>query len=207
MHSQYQYTGLHANRLLSIQPMIKATKVIRQGKGLAKPLIERARRLELRWDMRRMPSFSAASSDGGLVHVSLPDEQPLRGGDVLVAEDGSLLRVVAAKQPLMRVSPGAEHGNDTDLALAAYQLGRWGTDIGFDGMHLLVEPHAEIRALLQNMHLRVDDLESAFEPVDPVALSPRYAVIEPPRRRLILGPAILKKQYPCGDSDVKANCC
>lgn len=187
--------------------MIKATKVIRQGKGLAKPLIERARRLELTWDMRRMPSFSAASSDGDLVHVSLSDAQALRGGDVLVAEDGSLLRVVAAKQPLMRVAPGAEHGNGVDLALAAYQLGRWGADIGFDGTHLLVEPHADIRALLQNMHLRVDDLELAFEPVDPVASLPRYAVVQPLRRRLIQGPAISKQHYPCGDSNTKANCC
>lgn len=202
-----QYPGLRPNGFIPICPMIKATKVIRQGKGLARPLIERARRLELAWHIRRMPSFAAASSTGDMVHVALSDERPLRGGDVLVAEDGSLVKVTAAKQPLMRVSHCAEHGSGMDLALAAHQLGRWGADIGVDGMHLLVEPNAEIRAFLQNMYLRVDAFESAFEPVAAVALLQRYAVVEPPRRRLILGPAIWKKPYPDGASDTKANGC
>ncbi|WP_051509926.1 hypothetical protein [Hylemonella gracilis] len=172
-----------------IQAVIKASKVVRQGKGLARPLIERGRKLELAWDIRRLPSFSAASSCGDTVHVSLSDERPLRGGDVLVAEDGSLVSILAAKQPLMRVSHCAEHGDVMDLARASFQLGKWGAAMSIDGMSLLVERNPEIKVMLEKMHLRVDACVAAFEPVAELALPQRYVTVEPPRRRLILGPA------------------
>jgi urease accessory protein len=55
--------------------------------------------------------------------VFLPRGSVVRGGDVLVAEDGSLIRVHAAAQPVLVVRHCTEHGSPFDLMRAAYHLG------------------------------------------------------------------------------------
>ena len=47
----------------------------------------------------------------------------VRGGDLLVAEDGSLVRVVAAAQPVLRVTACPHMAAPLDLPRAAYHLG------------------------------------------------------------------------------------
>ena len=81
--------------------MIHATKRIAGGAGLAAVLVKRAPVLELDWDTRSKSRFSATDSTGREIGVVLPRGTSLRGGDVLVTEDGSLVRVVAAAQPVL----------------------------------------------------------------------------------------------------------
>ncbi len=81
--------------------MIHATKRIAGGAGLAAVLVKRAPVLELDWDTRSKSRFSATDSSGRSIGVVLPRGTTLRGGDVLVTEDGSLVRVVAAAQPVL----------------------------------------------------------------------------------------------------------
>ncbi len=172
--------------------MIQASKVIRQGKGLAKSLIERGHTLEIPWHVRCTSSFSALSLGGDMVQVSLSDEPPLRGGDVLVAEDGSFVRIVAANQPLMRVSrDNLDQGDVTGLAQAAYQLGKRDVAVAFDAMHLLVERRADVKDLLLKMRLAVTDCEAAFEPT--LMVTPWRPVPSKPRHLLIFGPATSKE--------------
>ena len=103
--------------------MLNINKLIPRGRGLAKVLLQRAATVELDWDVRQKSRFDATDSTGRALGVFLPRGTVVRGGDVLVAEDGSLIAVKAAPQPVMVVRHCAEHGAPFDLMRAAYHLG------------------------------------------------------------------------------------
>ena len=84
--------------------MLQVSRLIPQGQGLAPVLVRRAPHLELDWDIRQKSRFDATASNGQSVGVFLPRGTVVRGGDVLLAQDGSLLRVVAAPQPVLRIT-------------------------------------------------------------------------------------------------------
>ena len=54
--------------------------------------------------MRQKSRFDATDSPGGRLGIFLPRGTVVRGGDVLVAEDGSLIRVIAAPQAVLRIT-------------------------------------------------------------------------------------------------------
>ena len=66
----------------------------------------------------------------------LPRGTVVRGGDVLVAEDGSLIVVNAAPQPVLVVRACAEHGSPFDLLRAAYHLGNRHVQLELQPDHL-----------------------------------------------------------------------
>jgi len=103
--------------------MLSVNKLIPQGRGLAKVLLKRASAVELDWDVRCKSRFDATDSSGRPFGVFLPRGTVVRGGDVLVAEDGSLIAVRAAPQPVLVVRHCADHGAPFDLLRAAYHLG------------------------------------------------------------------------------------
>jgi urease accessory protein len=88
----------------------------------------------------------------------------VRGGDVLVAEDGSLVRVIAAPQAVLRVSACPQHGTASDLPRAAYHLGNRHVPLEVRAGHLQLEPDPVLAAMLRSMHLIVDELQAPFEP-------------------------------------------
>src|SRR5678815_2294105 len=90
-------------------------KIIPAGRGLAQALLRQAAFVELDWDVRQRSRFETRDSAGTPLAVFLPRGAVVRGGDVLVAEDGSLRRVRAAPQPMMVVRACAEHGSARDL--------------------------------------------------------------------------------------------
>ena len=73
--------------------MIQACKLIPKGKGLAAAMLKRASTIELDWDLRQKSRFEATDSAGRSIGVFLQRGTALRGGDVLVAEDGSLIQI------------------------------------------------------------------------------------------------------------------
>ena len=76
--------------------MLQTSKHISQGQGLASVLLKRANTVELDWDVRQKSRFDATDSTGRTLGVFLPRGTTVRGGDVLVVEDGSLIQVIAA---------------------------------------------------------------------------------------------------------------
>ena len=94
----------------------------------------------------------------------LPRGTVVRGGDVLVAEDGSLVTVNAAPQAVLRITPCAEHGTSFDLMRAAYHLGNRHVPMELKPDHLKIEPDHVLADLLRAMHLIVRDGHEAFEP-------------------------------------------
>ena len=144
--------------------MLQISKLIAQGKGLAPVLLKRAATLELDWDVRQKSRFDATDSGGHSLGVFLPRGTLVRGGDVLVAEDGSMVRVIAAPQAVLRITACATHSSPFDLTRAAYHLGNRHVPIELRPDHLKIEPDHVLADMLRAMHLTVEAVNEAFEP-------------------------------------------
>ena len=144
--------------------MLTINKLLPQGQGLAGVLLKRAATVEIDWDVRQKSRFDATDSQGRTLGVFLPRGTLVRGGDVLVAEDGSLIRVLAAPQPVLVVRACAAHGTPFDLLRAAYHLGNRHVALELTPDHLKLEPDHVLADMLRGQHLIVDEANEAFEP-------------------------------------------
>ena len=144
--------------------MITCSKLIAGGQGLAAALLKRAPTVELDWDVRQKSRFDATDSNGRAFGVFLPRGTLVRGGDVLVLEDGSLVRVQAAPQEVLRITACAQHGSPFDLTRAAYHLGNRHVPIELQPDHLKIEPDHVLADMLRAMHMTVVTVQEAFEP-------------------------------------------
>ncbi len=144
--------------------MLTINKLIPGGCGLAPALVKRAASVELDWDVRQKSRFDATDSQGRALGVFLPRGTVVRGGDVLVAEDGSLVLVHAALQPVLVVKHCSEHGAPFDLLRAAYHLGNRHVQLELKADHLQLEPDHVLADMLRQMHLIVTEAQAAFEP-------------------------------------------
>ncbi len=144
--------------------MLLVHRLIAQPHGLAPALVRRAASVELDWDTRSRSRFDARDSNGRELGVFLPRGQVVRGGDLLVAEDGSMIRVIAAPQPVLVVRFCPKHGRAFDLMRAAYHLGNRHVQIELQPDQLKIEPDPVLGDLLRAMHLIVDEAMGIFEP-------------------------------------------
>jgi urease accessory protein len=144
--------------------MLQVSKIISHGAGLAPVLVKRAPTLELDWDTRQKSRFDGVDSLGRQLGVFLPRGTLVRGGDVLVAEDGSMVKVIAAPQTVLRITACTSHGSPFDLTRAAYHLGNRHVPIELKPDHLKIEPDHVLADLLRAMHLIVNEVSEAFEP-------------------------------------------
>ena len=144
--------------------MLTINKLIPQARGLAPVLLKRAASVELDWDVRKKSRFDATDSAGRQLGVFLPRGTLVRGGDVLVGEDGSLVVVHAAPQPVLVVRHCPDHGVPFDLLRAAYHLGNRHVQLELTPDHLKLEPDHVLADMLRQMHLIVTEANQAFEP-------------------------------------------
>ena len=144
--------------------MLTINKLIPGARGLAPALVKRAASVELGWDVRQKSRFDATDSAGRALGVFLPRGSVVRGGDVLVADDGSLILVRAALQPVLVVKHCSEHGAPFDLLRAAYHLGNRHVQLELQPDHLQLEPDHVLADMLRQMHLIVSETQAAFEP-------------------------------------------
>ena len=108
--------------------------------------------------------FETTDSLGRSVGVFLPRGTVVRGGDVLIAEDGSLIRVEAAPQSVLRITACTAHGSPFDLTRAAYHLGNRHVPIELRPDYLQIEPDHVLADMLRAMHLIVHSVDEPFEP-------------------------------------------
>ena len=155
--------GLLQNRR-HMTSLLHCSKLMPQGRGLARVLVQRASTITLDWDTRQKSRFDATDSQGRTLGVFLPRGAVVRGGDVLVAEDGSLIRVEAAPQAVLRITACTEHGSPFDLTRAAYHLGNRHVPIELQPDHLKIEPDHVLADMLRAMHMTVVAVSEAFEP-------------------------------------------
>ena len=144
--------------------MQTVNKVLPQGHGLSAVLLKRAASVVLDWDTRQKSRFDTEDSQGRHLGVFLPRGTVVRGGDVLVAEDGSLIKVIATPQPVMVVRHCGKDGSPHDLLRAAYHLGNRHVQLELQADALLLEPDHVLATMLRQMHLVVSDELAPFEP-------------------------------------------
>jgi urease accessory protein len=144
--------------------MLHCSKLMPQGRGLARVLVQRASTITLDWDVRQKSRFDTTDSAGRALGIFLPRGTVVRGGDVLVAEDGSLVRVQAAPQDVLRITACTEHGSPFDLTRAAYHLGNRHVPIELQPDHLKIEPDHVLADMLRAMHMTVVAVSEPFEP-------------------------------------------
>jgi urease accessory protein len=141
--------------------VLVANKLIAGGTGLAAVLLRRAATVELDWDTRQKSRFEAVDSQGRRIGVFLARGRIVRGGDVLVGEDGSLIVVTARPQPVLVVTA---EGSPLGLLRAAYHLGNRHVPLEVKPGALQLEPDHVLAEMLRRMGLHVEEAMAAFEP-------------------------------------------
>ena len=137
--------------------MIELTEVMDRRVGEAHRATDH---LELPFDLRTKTRHRAKLASGEDVAVMLPRGTVLRGGDLLRAADGRIVRVVARPESLLHVTCGSEQA----LARAAYHLGNRhvAVEVG-DGYLRLVHDHV-LEQMLKGLGANVSAVEAPFEP-------------------------------------------
>jgi urease accessory protein len=140
--------------------MRRIEKVVGPGHGVAKALLRRAPTLTLPFESRSRSRLAATLDNGDEVALFLPRGTVLRDGDALVADDGGLVRVVAAPQAVLRATCADPHV----LLRAAYHLGNRHTPVEVGKDYLQLEHDPVLRELLLRLGLSVVSLQAPFEP-------------------------------------------
>ncbi|WP_150696339.1 urease accessory protein UreE [Pandoraea terrae] len=127
---------------------------------IAAPLVRRAPALVLPFDDRKKSRLRAALATGEEVALFLPRGSVLRHGDLLVANDGGMIRVEAAPETVLLVSA------DTPQALmrAAYHLGNRHTPVEVGDGFLKLEYDPVLRDMLLRLDVHVAEALMPFEP-------------------------------------------
>jgi len=127
---------------------------------LAASLISRAPTLTLAYDARCKSRFAATLDTGEEVALVMPRGTVLADGDVLVADDGALVRVAAAAEAVLMV----RSRDALMLTRAAYHLGNRHTpvEIGIDYLKLEADPVLE--TMLTRLGASVERATLTFHP-------------------------------------------
>ncbi|HMC44435.1 MAG TPA: urease accessory protein UreE, partial [Caballeronia sp.] len=127
---------------------------------LAAPLIKRAPTLTLPFDDRCKSRLAATLDNGEEVALVLPRGTVLRDGDMLVADDGGLVRVIASPQDVLVV-----HAHDpVTLTRAAYHLGNRHTPVEVAAGQLKLEADPVLEDMLKRLGAHVDHASAPFQP-------------------------------------------
>ncbi|CAM2141754.1 urease accessory protein [Pararobbsia alpina] len=135
-------------------------RLIPPGTRIAKPLLARAEALTLAFDERRKSRFATKLNSGEEVGVVLPRGTILADGDVLVAEDGTMVVIKAAAEPVLLIT-GA---SPLALMRAAYHLGNRHTPVEIGDGYLQIERDPVLADMLRRLGMRVDAVEAPFAP-------------------------------------------
>ncbi|MGQ7939337.1 urease accessory protein UreE [Paraburkholderia sp. D1E] len=135
-------------------------KLIAPHLKLASVLVKRAPTLTLAFDERRKSRLAATLDNGEEVALLLPRGTVLRDGDVLVADDGGLVRVVAAPEAVLVVRAK----DALTLTRAAYHLGNRHTPVEVGTDYLKLEYDPVLADMLKRIGASVDQVSMPFQP-------------------------------------------
>jgi urease accessory protein len=127
---------------------------------IAPVLVKRAPTLTLAFDERRKSRLAATLDNGEDIALLLPRGTVLRDGDVLVADDGGLVRIVAKPEAVLLV-----RANDTlTLTRAAYHLGNRHTPVEVGADYLKLEYDPVLADMLTRVGAMVEQVSLPFQP-------------------------------------------
>jgi urease accessory protein len=127
---------------------------------LAPVLVRRAPTLTLPYDARCKSRLAATLDTGEEVGVVLPRGTVLRDGDMLVADDGGLVRVIAAAESVLLVRAP----DRLTLTRAAYHLGNRHTPVEVGADELKLEADPVLEDMLKRLGAQVERATLPFQP-------------------------------------------
>ena len=92
--------------------------------------------------------------------LDLPQATALRDGDGLVLDDGAIVRIVGAPEPLVDVAAADAH----ELARLAWHIGNRHVDVQIVGDRLRIRRDHVIEDMLRGLGARLSPLEAPFDP-------------------------------------------
>ncbi|NSX18016.1 urease accessory protein UreE [Cupriavidus taiwanensis] len=140
--------------------MLKIDKLLAAPHGIASVLVRRAPKLVLPFGDRSKSRLRAVLDNGADAALFLPRGTVLRGGDLLVAQDGSLVEVQAAAESVLEVRAQDPHA----LMRAAYHLGNRHTPVEIGRDYLRLEYDAVLADMLRRLGVRAERADLPFEP-------------------------------------------
>jgi urease accessory protein len=136
--------------------MIRATKVRAQHRWTQAP----ADTVVLDFDDRHRRRMAMTGTRGLEFLLDLENAAALRGGDALVLDDGRLVEVVAAPEPLLEI-----RGNDPHhLVRLAWHLGNRHLPTQIMAKGLRIRRDHVIEAMVKGLGARVVEIEAPFDP-------------------------------------------
>lgn len=139
---------------------IRVEKVIPKGQGLAKAVLARALELKLPFEMRNKSRFLEKLSDGREAHFFLPRGNVLTTGDILIGDDGSMIRIAAADQEVVTIESNDAH----QLMRSAYHLGNRHIPVQVGQGFLRIEPDSVLEGMIHQLGLEAKHESAPFEP-------------------------------------------
>lgn len=92
--------------------------------------------------------------------LDLPRPTPLREGDGLVLEDGSIVRVDGKPEQLVEIAAA----NEREISRLAWHLGNRHTDVEIVGDKLRIRRDHVLEALLRGLGATLTEIEATFHP-------------------------------------------
>jgi urease accessory protein len=136
--------------------MIRATQVFGQHKWTQAP----ADTVVLDFDDRHRRRMAMTGTRGLEFLLDLENAVALRGGDALVLDDGRLVEVVAAPEPLIEI-----RGVDSQhLVRVAWHLGNRHLPTQITARGLRIRRDHVIEAMVKGLGARVIEIEAPFDP-------------------------------------------
>ncbi|MGG1946463.1 urease accessory protein UreE [Trinickia sp. NRRL B-1857] len=127
---------------------------------LAASLVARAPTLTLAYDARCKSRLAAVLDSGEDIALVMPRGTVLADGDVLVADDGALVRVIAAPEAVLFVRAS----DALTLTRAVYHLGNRHTPIEIGADYLKLEADPVLEAMLTRLGAQVERATLPFHP-------------------------------------------
>jgi urease accessory protein len=118
------------------------------------------RRLSLPFEIRQKRRFRAILEDGSEAAIFLPRGSNLADGDVLEADDGTFIRIVATPEQVLYVTASSSHA----LTRAAYHLGNRHTPVELGNGFLKLENDSVIKEMLVRLGVQVQEAHLPFQP-------------------------------------------
>jgi len=151
--------------------MIRATRVLKAGSWQA-PACDR---ITLSYDERHRRRLRFLAEAGTEFLLDLPRTTVLRGGDGLRLEDGRIILVTAADEPLLEVRAG----DPDQLARLAWHIGNRHLPAQIASGRILIREDSVIEEMLQGLGATVRHICAPFTP-EPGAYDNSHALVFAP---------------------------
>src|ERR1700761_4261249 len=136
--------------------MIRATRIHPQHRWTEAP----ADTIVLDFDDRHRRRMGMTGTRGLEFLLDLENAVALRGGDALVLDDGSLIEVVAAPEPLVEIRGQDPH----HLVRVAWHLGNRHLPTQITAKGLRIRRDHVIEAMVKGLGARIIEIEAPFDP-------------------------------------------